>query len=667
MKGVPSTMKIAARRALALLLFVTAAVSSSPSLAQERSPPGADGRPVWIDDVRLFPMKTGRDASWSKRWWIEKTARLLRGGEGLGPDDDLAALLALPEEEIARRFMKDPRFGDTILDFNLFFLGFKPDSLKTDGVYSRPAFDFANAVAAAQALLKGGDYFKLFDFEGEFFMAPLRRGALDDRLEPEDAALSPEQLRRRVVGELRAAFAGVIAFGTGAAARPNGDDYCDRVLALVGRRDELTAKLVRAFDDHEILILKRGHVLGEPFDALARMVYAECDGQPEGYVDVSALTAALDEALAKFDHAFGEIFKHEPAVYRPRSVAEFRSFDLGAFPDSGKWLAFGYEQAMALSNSSTNYNRRRAAYVLKRFFCDDIVATPPETPQNHAGAGAMESSCSSCHNKLDPMAGFFRNHGNFFADFSRLPEIVFDDLAGRDRAKYETAWRAPRNSTREWNIGYIRSARTESRNEYGRTLEDLSRILRSAPEAKRCLMRRLFEYTVAEDQMIDAGFLDHLTREFEREAAIDSSAAMRNAIVRIVKSQTYHQRNADPRRCYDFAPGTRPEDMPPCRITYILAKNCAGCHDSVYGADSTLDLTSWIVAPGGKVRSFAHVDDLMQQRGARVTLARLVERLITADAKARMPKNRMMRVDERQELLRWAMDELARIEKLEAP
>ena len=73
------------------------------------------------------------------------------------------------------------------------------------------------------------------------------------------------------------------------------------------------------------------------------------------------------------------------------------------------------------------------------------------------------------------------------------------------------------------------------------------------------------------------------------------------------------------------------------------------------------------MAPGGKVRNFGHLDDLMQQRGARDTLQRIVDRLTTNDAKARMPKNRMMRVDEREELLKWAREELLRIEKLEAP
>ena len=34
---------------------------------------------------------------WQKRWWIEKTARLLRGGDGLGPRDDVNALLQLSQ------------------------------------------------------------------------------------------------------------------------------------------------------------------------------------------------------------------------------------------------------------------------------------------------------------------------------------------------------------------------------------------------------------------------------------------------------------------------------------------------------------------------------------------------------------------------------------------
>ena len=97
--------------------------------------------------------------------------------------------------------MRDKRFGDAVLDFNLFFLGFKSDHLKIDGAYDRTVFGFPNAVAAAQELLKGGDYFKLFDLEGPFYMAPLgrsrRRPAATGRCWP-----LAEQLRRKAMGEI---------------------------------------------------------------------------------------------------------------------------------------------------------------------------------------------------------------------------------------------------------------------------------------------------------------------------------------------------------------------------------------------------------------------------------------------------------------------------------
>src|SRR5690606_37286315 len=35
---------------------------------------------------------------WNRRWWMDKTARLLRGGSGLGHDDDIDALSRLTDE-----------------------------------------------------------------------------------------------------------------------------------------------------------------------------------------------------------------------------------------------------------------------------------------------------------------------------------------------------------------------------------------------------------------------------------------------------------------------------------------------------------------------------------------------------------------------------------------
>lgn len=652
-------------RRFALLLALAALGSGHIATRSEtpaKPPAGADSGSRWTDKPTVFPVKSGDRAVWSKRWWIEKTARLLRGGEGLGPDDDVAALEALSEEAIVRRFMADPRFGDTILDFNLYFLGFKPDTLKTDGGYSRGVFDFANAVSAAQAVMAGGDYFKLFDLEGPLFLAPLRV-VPEDPPGPQDVGLSQSQLRAKAFGELRAALAGVLAFAVGPG-RAHGDDVCEAMVGLVSRRDELRNQFLRAFNDSEIFVLTRAQVLTAPFEELAAVVKEECIGQDEDDVDVPYLAGELRKAMGQLERAFAEIAKFDPAVYRPRSVLEFRAFDLAALPDPRPWLAFGYEQAMALANSSTNLNRKRAAYVLKRFFCEDVVASPPK-PQQHA-SGA-EASCSGCHNKLDPMAGFFRSHGAQFFDYGRMPAIVFDDLAFKSRGEYEGAWRAPPAAGREWNIGYIRNSAAPGGSAYGRSVADLSRIIRTAPEVKRCLVKRLFEYMVADDQMIESGYLDHLTREFEREAAADSSAALKNTIARIAQSQTFRERDPDARQCYDYAPGVAPEGLPPCRVTFALRKNCTGCHDSAHDGDGSLDFGSWIAAPDGRNRTFAHLDMLMEQRSAEDTLTRIVERLASRDPKYQMPKNRSMRADERAELMEWAQRELARIRQRSGP
>ena len=148
---------------------------------------------------------------WEALWWLDKTARLLRGGEGLSPDDDVAALQKLSKEELARLFMKDPRFGDSILDFNMYFLGFKVDSVKIDGAYVDTAFDFPNAVSATQELLAGGDYLKLFDLEGPFFMAPLSLEDPEEDPEPEDAGLTPAQMRSKAIAEVRQSLTEMIA------------------------------------------------------------------------------------------------------------------------------------------------------------------------------------------------------------------------------------------------------------------------------------------------------------------------------------------------------------------------------------------------------------------------------------------------------------------------
>jgi hypothetical protein len=639
---------------LALSLGLLLAVTFCGVLAVLKLQPAA--QPVAGVAVTADPP----ESSWERVRWLDKTARLLRGGEGLGPQDDMHALLAMSREQVARHFMADPRFGDTILDFNLYFLGFKVDALKVDGAYDRPAFDFSNAVASAQAMLQGGDYLSLFDLQStRYFMPPLRSTPVDDPpLLAEDTGLDAAALRRKAVGELHDALVNVLAWGE----RTPADQvyaFCTSIFAVTTKTDWWHSRVMRAFDDAESFGLTRGKAVVAPLDKLGHTAWQACWGRGDPAPTVAELAAAVRAALERYDATFAEVLKHEPTAYRPRRVQDFRAFDLGAFADTPTWVAFGYEQGLALPNSSTNANRRRAAYILKRFFCDDLTPVGVEAPRpdvsQHVTGPLAQPSCQSCHYKLDPMAGFFRNHGAFFFDFSQTSHLTFDDLAETERKRYTIGWQASPQANRAWNVGYIRSPVQDAVNSYGESIADLSRIIRAAPEARQCLMRRLVEYSVAENQAVDPGWLDGLARSFEREAAANSAEAMRNALVRVVTSKAFSRHDADPEQCYDAAPGGQPADRPPCRIAFLVEKNCARCHDNTLPGSGGLDLTRWT---DGR---FPHLDASRHPVPVGESLDRLIQRLGSDDPDKRMPRGIGMTSQDRQALYRWAERERARV------
>ncbi len=599
---------------------------------------------------------------WERLYWIDKSARLLRAGEGLGPADDVAALKPMSDEQIIRHFMKDQRFSDAVLDFNLYFLGFKSDSVRTDGVYDRSVYGFPSAIASTQELLRDGDYLKLFDFTGPFYMAPLGAERHEESPDPADKGLTAEELRAKVVAELEDEFVRRIAQAT---ANADPVALCKDVHALAVREDELTERVHRGFDNSEIFVLIRGRVLSHSFSELREVVEAACDDIVPQPSSIGILATGLERVRRTLERTFDELSTFEPERYEPDSISEFKPFDLSALPTPIEWPAFGYEQGLALGNSSTNFNRKRAAYVLKRYFCDDLVPIGVEEPARHASdVHGAQMSCYACHNRLDPMAGFFRNYGAFFYDYSKEADVIFDDLASQDREAYEKNWRAGEGAKREWDVGFVRSPRWEEHNVYGSTLTDLTRIVRQAPEAKRCLMRRLVEYAVAQDQAIDAGYLDTLTAAFTVEAETNSSLAFKNALVRVLQSQAFKTRDPEPGRCYDMVASSQAANGPPCKVAALLTRNCGQCHGSAREKYGGLDLLSWIESKdaAGKTRgAFHHIGPDGQQVPARETLTRITERLSTNDPARRMPLAKVMSGQERQELFTWLMEEQARL------
>ncbi len=593
----------------------------------------------------------GREA-----WWYGKTALALTGRE-LSTRADAAELRALPRREFVGRLLAEPGFAERMLEFNLWFLGFREgriigdDGMLADDVMTLPA-----ALSAAKALEGGGDYLTLFDARQPLYLKPLEKAELPDTgseggdadpQEPGSGSEEPEipqetiraTLRPLIVAEVQALRAFVMNPDTTQA------EYCGRLFPEEGQTvDDL-------LDDYG--------VPSELVQALTEAWFGDalfyCFLPPYPKPDLSGNLARAEATLGAL---FSSLATFDSATYAASGLAGIKAIDtapLGLAPQPSFSQTFFFR----VQNSSTNYNRRRAAYMLKRFFCDDLTPINQTIPDDHAGGRhASEPACQSCHYKLDPMAGYFRDKGIVGLDFSKAKEIIFDDQARADHDTYADAWRAPDGSGRTWDVGYVRSVDDSSLNSYGESLDDLFALLRTAPEPKRCLVRRMFERFNGEGQAIDPGWLDYLAAKFASEAETSSTTAVRNTVARLVLGNTFSEPDPISSQCYDRLPREGGTDAgPPCRVMHVLEKNCASCHGGSGGAGG-LSLTTWIRLDDGGA-GFQHVQDGVQI-GREDTMQRIVDRLESGDRDRRMPLNQFISAEDRETIYLWAYKEKAR-------
>jgi hypothetical protein len=567
--------------------------------------------------------------------WIEKAARALRAGHGLAAGEELAPYLRMSREEVLASLMADSRFADTVLDFNLYHLGLKPDRLReASGHYNPMIFSAPQAISSARAVLSKGDYFELFRLSHPLYLPALY--APKPQL-PGDERMEPAALRRKVVERAQASL--------------------DRFIEAVRRDPGMSRSYFHTrLHEHWEYWLHLGFPWGiGAWARTARGWYGDAwSASMADEVYARSDRVALLEQAKRADAAFfAQLPRFEPDRYRTPTVAELQSLDVRSAGVVEAWGPINYDLDTILPNSVTNFNRKRGAYVLSRYFCDDLTPIQVIAAGGHGkGRHASEASCQSCHYKLDPMAGFFRDYGAYFKDYSDLPFVLLSDGSKPARAPYQEAWRAPPGSGREWEAGYVRSARDQRLNSYGSGMEDLFAIIAQAPEAKRCLVKRLLSYFVGETQAIDAGYREQLSARFIEESRRDSVGALKLAIRRILLSRAFSEPDPVPGRCYDLPGGASPQDAPPCQVAFVLARNCASCHGGGYPM-AGLDLTRWIPLPDG-TRGFAHVDAGGRQLPRQVTLERIVDRLTTLDEERRMPWKRHIDGADREAIYVWA-------------
>ncbi len=588
-------------------------------------------------------------AAETKAWWTGRVAGALSNGRPKLTDGELAELAKKPEAEIVDTLMARSEFKEALIAFNLDYLGFRSDKLKyPDGsLFSTftSLVQFPSAIAAAEAVAADGDFFTVLDFKQPFYAPPLSTDALvTDGVEGQPIAV----VRKAAFEKTRQLLVKLLA---DLEAKPETPYYevCDTFFTELDFNTLLNIGLSFDFVNSNSLQFLVGPI--------GRVCSSFAQGQQ---FDAKQM---LTDSLTHWNELEIYVEQFHPSVYKVTDLASLKTYDLVklgfATPETKaaeelKFASMWFWKAMV--NSSTNFNRKRASYVLKRFFCDDLTPIAVETPMEHAeGKHATDASCQACHYKLDPMAGFFRYNGMQGEDFAAKDQLIFDDRASVKMSEYLKSWHRPDGSL---DVGYIRSVNNESLNDRSANPEnpgvaDLFAIIKAAPEARQCLVKTMMRFLVGENVALDAGYVEFLSGEFGKDVEqAGSGAALKATMKRILVSNSFRETNPVENECYDYAPGVDPAGLPPCKVARILEKNCASCHNAT-GAQGGLDLSSW------KRQSDGFMGFTNDGVAAKDTFQAISDRLSATDEGVRMPLKQHMAPVEREELYLWLSEQLA--------
>jgi hypothetical protein len=610
------------------------------------------GKPSLIF-VLFFIVLTAQSKNSDKLYFIQKASSLLRNGHEIQNPKELKKLKRKSKSEIFDYLIGSSHFYDTVFHFNLYFLQFNPglfglnnrviSDYYHDGTirFNEFALTAAPAIASVQELAKNGNYLSLLSDELNAY-ADIRNHSHKTRTIPLNFPTPQERLE--AYQKLKIKFE-KLNLWVQSTPSPKASEFCSKAF------DEKTGPF--PFYNH-LRVLKTGSLSSEWYhfwDLFEARMYIWCAKASDPNLfnikkDMQNISFLIKE-LEQY------IISYAPENYKVYNVLDIQKHALfnKKFPFDSPHRKLSYLFVFT-ENTSTNYNRKRAAHILSTFFCDDLVPIGFVEPLNHSGGKhASDPGCMACHYKLDPMAGFFKDHGYQGVNFSEQQNITFSDLSQMDFKKYTSHWIDP-SGEREWNIGFIRSNKKKELNEYGENMSDLFRIIQKAPEVKACLVNRMVKYFWGEEITVDSQYLKALSEYFRREAKINSSLAFIKTLKKIVLANSFTQKTIKPGECYDYVNGSRPENSPPCEINQILQDRCVQCHSSadVY---PFLNLGSWKKNEFGEL-SFEHRNENGTSQSRQYTLSEIQKRISTNDPLLKMPKrNKLFTVKERETLYLW--------------
>lgn len=601
-----------------------------------------------------------------RRAFIQKAHRALHPTAEALSDDRVDAFMAMSNEEIVEQLYDDPATIEAVLKISLNFVGAPVDKLHNGSQWAAEPFNFASAVAAARAFRDKRDPMtELFTTHATQLIGsplPVQEDFLAfyyPDLEPFTGSLADR--RTKVVDLLHGTIAEFRTFVEGQPDQALRSTVCNQF----GQ----TPLPSIAFDLMTILgvpapVIQSGQPPSLYNNFNLTQLGTICDTFT-GKVPRATVLAEVDALRGRYDTLIGELNMFfdrgggsPDAAFDLLDVTQFGwiAFDNGGGQGGfGQYPSHFYPTFWQLAlNSSTNFDRRRGAYVLDRYFCDDLKPVGAALPEAHVGGKhASDPNCQACHYKLDPMAGFFRRHGFAGTEFTdellqqNAGFITFDDGAQIQFSEYDASWFAEPGSSRPYNIGYIRSTHDQSANSYGVDLADLDTLLKTAPEVERCFNKRLFEYFNGSEQAVDPGFLEDVSADAHEQGA----NRLRRAVTRILAGETFRTPKRNTNTCYDLEPGAIAKNRPPCEVASTLKASCTSCHSPAL-AQGGLDLTVWEKANGSGGFGFKHIVDGKQLDRAE-TFKRMLDRVSTADLAKQMPLGLDMALRKREDLVLW--------------
>ena len=583
---------------------------------------------------------------------------------------DLKPFEGMTQDQVIAKLFDDPKFYLRVVDFNLYYFGSQTEDLfDFDAEFSLFVNAYPAAIHGAHAISQGRAHTKLWDYQIPFLAPPLNPRewnpatvtylGITDRNEFE--SLEAFDLRRRVLYAYRNHLLDLEAWVNVG----NAPKVCETIRAKWMQGNLLDA-LRDAFGLPNVIRNRSGL---ESFFIFQEQNCQDYILLPFVEEQVTSSIAAIDVLAENLDQF---LIRNDPTTY---DLSQFRylPFFNSDFPE-------GEESALTITgfwrknlNSSTNFNRRRAAEILKTYFCDDLIPVGGlEIPSQHTqGRHGSEPSCQACHYKLDPMAGFFKDHSFFGISIPSLPLelkeslksqfdvnsdefFVFDDnlvITDDQVSEYFANWIAPEGSERDWNIGYIRSETATQLNRYGESLEDLFRIVAAAPEAKTCMVRRMAEFYIDSEQTYSGAWLDKLAKQYSHP----QGNGFKNTLKTILKSEAFAAVDRDPTTCYDteVSPG---ESTAPCEIAWIVETSCSSCHNT-NAPLAELDLTTWLENEGEWQFSHKKQGKLLS---AADSFQIIMERISHSNPNLRMPIGTHMSSTDRQTFFVWLEQQLSR-------